>query len=681
MKTLKPYYKYIILLVFLIFSFAFASTITFIEAELDITVDKPSFNAGENITLKYVIANKIPVPAVDVSLVFQLTKSDNMYPTYPPHMITGENTVKEIVVKDIHLRPKEIKSGYVNLTLPDNISPGYYRVDGYAKAFRSPMRGIPFIYFAGTNAVVKCKDCRLTSLIKINNSGIIESLYIERQNMTVAGIIGQVGRIEQVVEGNSNPFKELEKIGVKPQTFRVRFIEDVFEKGKFILYAAPKPRTIQPFSIPVINDGPVDLDNVTLQIDIYNWDDTEPESALDYLKDPTPVFSKLYGSWGVKKGEMKELTGELTVPFKPSAYTVVLRVFNHGKQLSILRSRIDVYGIGSRIAALMPNSYKYNKNDKIIIRAVVLSPADGISEARGVQLLLKIIDDDTGEVVYEDNSKKFDVPYSTGYWDTKYNFTSPKRLRNFTIHASLFLGDREIDRFDVHMDKIKFPTKLKYVSLKTLRDSFERKRFRPGQDLTVDVTLFDEDDDPIEGVVDIYYVHDNKEDFLAFRSFLDEGTWTKSMKIEENWLDKDITIIAEEVFKKKKNSTKIQVYVPTPTPLPVPTAVQGEVKNNGQAAKPTIVSAPTVTVDIYSHDIDNDGIINDFDLDIDGDGIANEDDKTPRGIPPEYDIDKFTKRSTEAVLPIALLFVIFLIFLVIISFILKRRKKKTIKSI
>ena len=558
----------LITIFFVVFCLSFANSPNFIRGEIDGRMDRTSYAAGDTAIMKVGIMNKDSVPVVDGYLTFMLTRGNDT-PVYPNYII-DENVITEKIVYEINIRPIDTIEVETTFEIPANIPPGEYRMDTFFTTPRNPVSGLPFIYFTPKPMMTRCGEITICPTFNITNDGSWKDLRIDRESMLVAGMPGQTGRVDRMPEEGKTvmPLVVLRESGLDPRTWAWG-IGNVFGVNEWRF--TPKVGTEQPVSFMLENRGPTDCTNVSVTVEAHTWDDTKPESGLTPEIHSRPKTNTTYYLGPIKVGENVWANSTFMLPDLSTAYSILITVKDENEILSIYRSRVDVWGAGSRITSIKPTNYRYESGDVVNITTMILAASDGVN--KGEHLFLSIeINDPKGKVGYIVHPE-MTITADEAFTLETTSIPAPRRLRNFTIHANLRSGPKTIDDVYIHIDKDKFPAKLVSVNVTTIKNGKMTRDFMPGDKMRVNIELIDEDGDPKAGTIDAKLIFssetddEQEEELIAFGRKID-GTFTSNLLVPPSWLGKQITLFVKERETKLSGHTSIFMSEWKPPPKP-----------------------------------------------------------------------------------------------------------------
>jgi len=531
-------------------------------------MDSTSYAAGDTAIMKVGIMNKDIVPIVDGYMTFMLTRGNDT-PTYPNYVI-DENVIAEKVVYEINIRPLETIEIETTFDIPTNIPPGEYRMDSFFTTPRNPVSGLPFIYFTPKPMMSRCGEITICPTFNVTNEGTWKDLRIDRESMFVAGMPGQTGRVDRMPEEGKpvKPLLVLREAALDPRTWAWG-IGNVFGVNEWRF--TPKVGSEQPVSFRLQNRGPTDCTNVSVTVEAHTWDDTKPESGLTPEIRSVPKTNKTFYVGPIAAGENVWANSTFMVPDLSTAYSILITVKDEDEVLSVYRSRVDVWGPGSRITSIKPTNYRYEAGDVVNITSMLLSASDGVN--KGEHLFLSIeINDQKGKVGFSVHPE-MTITADEAFMLVTTSIPTPRRLRNFTIHANLRSGPNRIDDVYIHIDKDKFPAKLISVNVTTVKNGKKTRDFMPGDKMRVNIDLIDEDGDPKAGTIDAKLIFSSEideeqtEELIAFGRKID-GQFTSDLLVPPSWLGKQITLFVKERETKLTGHTSIFTSEWKPPPKP-----------------------------------------------------------------------------------------------------------------
>ncbi len=273
----------------------------FYKSNMYVNLNKTEFAPGETLEANVDIMNSEKFPIAEAYLVFELVQGEEYY--YPSQTSDSDNVFFEENVEGINIAPFDRVSKSFSYNLPEDLAPGNYRLDVYAKTKKTHLVGAPHIF-------------------------------------------GSPKSIIFTVSGGNGRFPEAKFVRTK-----TRFHQFLGPIGPGI--DAGKEIENEVF---VQNDSENALKNLTLFVGLCEWDDTSCDS---YSSKATMKIASL------GPGEEKSVSVQLTAPEMPGAYAIRLELReSDGRLISLYRNRSIVYGGTAKIHQLNVSDYIFNEGDE-----------------------------------------------------------------------------------------------------------------------------------------------------------------------------------------------------------------------------------------------------------------------------------------------------------------------------
>ncbi len=363
----------------LLFSSAFAVKGNFsYDAEMQATIAKKSFSPGETITGKLFFTSMEFFPIPEAYAVIYLVQGNGYY--YTSQQSDVDNIFVEQKVSGINLSPTMRREYDYNIVLPQDLAPGNYRLDFYAKTEKGFITGAPHIF--------------------------------------------------------SSPFSI--QISVSGSNGEFPFAKIIRTKTEFHNFLGPQGPGIEPGkeisnNIFVRNTSSRELKNVKVFVGLCEWDDTAC-SKFD-SQDTAKIDS-------IKAGEEKSARVKLVAPQLPDAYSIRIEVRDENDRLlSLYRNRSIVYGGTAKIHKMYVSDFKYNTGDKGNVK-IMLGPSPDhytFPSFKDFDVKVSIQDLWSNNVIFEKSERVTEInPKAPNpYLEKSFDFTVPNALTNFRVCGSV----------------------------------------------------------------------------------------------------------------------------------------------------------------------------------------------------------------------------------------------------
>jgi hypothetical protein len=303
-------------------------------------------------------------------------------------------------IPGLNIAPHGRATTTFSYAIPDDLKPGDYRMDVYAKTNKTHMVGAPHI-FASPNS--------LNFTVSGRDGSFPEAKFV-RTKTRFHQFLGPVGP-------GINPGEEIEN---------EIFVQNISDR---------------------------DLSDLTLFVGMCEWDDT---SCKSFNSTSTKKISSL------RAGEETEVSVKLTSPQMPDAYAIRLELKDSGgKLLSLYRNRSIVYGGTAKIHQLNVGNYLFRESDNVELSVLIGPSPDHYTFPAFNDFSVKVwVEDirDNNKVVFSE-SKAIDSITSTQLKQESFSFASPLTLDLFKVCAVIEKQGIEHEHYCYVVDASKFPEK------------------------------------------------------------------------------------------------------------------------------------------------------------------------------------------------------------------------------
>lgn len=370
----------------------------FYNASMNTELNKQQFAPGESLEAEITVLNLEDFPIAEAYVVVELVQGKDYY--YPSQTTDRDNVFFEEKILGLNIAPYGKAATTFSYTIPDDLTPGDYRIDVYAKTNKTHLVGAPHI-FASPNSV----------------------------NFTVSG-----------------------RDGSFPEAKFVR------TKTRFHQFLGPIGPGISPGEeieneIFVQNTSGRNLSDLTLFVGMCEWDDT---SCKSFNSSATKKISSL------KAGDETKVSVKLTSPQMPDAYAIRLELKDSdGKLLSLYRNRSIVYGGTAKIHQLNVSDYLFGESDNVELSVLIGPSPDHYTFPEFNDFAVRAwVEDirDNNRVVFSE-SKAIDSISGSELKQETFSFASPVALDLFKVCAVIEKQGIEHEHYCYVVDASKFPEK------------------------------------------------------------------------------------------------------------------------------------------------------------------------------------------------------------------------------
>ncbi len=377
--------------------FAAAESNLFYKGSLYLGLEDESLSQGETLKANVTLVSLEEFPIAEAYLVFEVVQGKDYY--YPTQHSDSDNIIWEEKVSGLNLAPNGKTSREFSFNLPENLKPGDYRLDVYAKTKKTQIVGAPHIFASPTSA----------NFTVTGSQGSFPEAKILRTKTMFHQFLGPVGP-------GIGPGEEIEN--------------EVF----------------------LLNESGKSLSNAELFVGLCEWDDTACGKWL------STAAEKL----SLKAGEEKSLNVKLVAPEMPDAYAIRIELRNSsGELLSLYRNRSIVYGPTAKIHQLNVNDYKFEEADEIEL-SMLLGPSPDhykwpVFEAFKIKAWVEDMTDKNKVLVSEE--KTIESISAPEFPMHSFSFQAPKELTLFKVCGLVEKQNQEHEKYCYVVDASKFPEK------------------------------------------------------------------------------------------------------------------------------------------------------------------------------------------------------------------------------
>jgi len=308
---------------------------------VSVKLDSTVLEAGQTLEAEITAINNEGFPLADSHLVVHLVQGNDFY--YPPQAYNKDNVFFEETIPNINLPAKGSKEITFSYNLPENLSPGTYRLDVYFRNKKTFIAGIPHLFAAP-----------VSTKFQVSGQGQFPEAKILRKDTVFEDIPGQLSF---------------------PAEPGAQFEGHIFIK----------------------NTSSDTLSNLKLSVGLCNWDDTRCEQfEPSTTEEIEPVV----------KGEKKEVVVSMTAPTMPSAYVIRMELRDSsGNLLSMFRNRVIVTGETRIIRKIYTDNYYYKAGQDVKLHSYTSPSPDHFTYPvlEGSQLNISVKDLQSNSMVFQDS--------------------------------------------------------------------------------------------------------------------------------------------------------------------------------------------------------------------------------------------------------------------------------------
>ncbi|MAG21912.1 MAG: hypothetical protein CL943_01220 [Candidatus Diapherotrites archaeon] len=364
---------------------ALAQELTY-SGDVQIKLNQNNFQSEEELAAEITVFNNEEFPIADAYVVVEIAKGGEF--SYPSQFASSDNVFFEEKVSGINLAPNSSKKIEFTYELPDNISPGSYRLDVYFKNVRTGIIGYAHIF---TNPE--------SAYFSVLGAGSFPSARIVRDETVFNDVLGPVG-------------------------FPVEADESITGK------------------VFVANDSDSALSDLKLVVSVCEWDDTACEEFVE---------TKEVAVGPLVAGQEKEIAVGLQPLGKTSAYAVRLELLQGNQLLSLYRNRIIVVGPGKRIHKVYLNNFYFKRGETVEINALVGPSPDHFNNPvlAGSSLVLSVKDVESGNSLF---SETIGLEGNGKFVKKSASFTAESELKKIEVCGKVVKGTVQYDEYCFEVD-------------------------------------------------------------------------------------------------------------------------------------------------------------------------------------------------------------------------------------
>jgi hypothetical protein len=352
------------------------STSMFYRGDVIVSLDKESYNAGDELTATITAANMEAFSIVNSAIVVEVVKGEKEH-YYPSQNSDADSIIYEKVIDVLTLAPRSQKKVAFSYKIPSDAKSGDYRIDVYFGNERTPVVGMPAIFVAP-----KSKPFAVTG------TGAFPAAQISRINtkfMDKAGPVGPLVATSGKVSGN----------------------------------------------VVIQSSSGAEIENLKLKVIVCEWDDTLCSGS-------SILFSKEYSINSLLALKSASVPVEFTAPALPEAYAIRLELLDAGgRTLSLYRSRIVTSGETGRIRKLAIDKLNYKKGDSGAVMVQVSASPEGSNTTVSKNAKLSVSIAQGGSTVYSSSYTIPELSDANGIAAKEFGFTADQDLSGFTVCSRL----------------------------------------------------------------------------------------------------------------------------------------------------------------------------------------------------------------------------------------------------
>jgi LPXTG-motif cell wall-anchored protein len=383
------------------------STSIFYKGDVILSLDKESYNAGDELTGTITAANMEDFSIVNSAIVVEVVKGDKEH-YYPSQESDNDSVIYEKVIDVLTLAPKSQKKVTFSYKIPADAKSGDYRVDVYLGNERTPVVGMPAIFVAP-------KSVSFT----VTGTGAFPAAAISRTKTVFMGQAGPLG-----------------------------------------LTVAPSGKVTG--DVVIQSSSPTVLADLKLKVIVCSWDDTMCSGS-------SILFAKEYEIQTLEASKTTNVPVEFTAPTAPDAYAIRLELLDaSGRTLSLYRSRIVTAGETGRVRKLAVDKLNYKKGESGTVSVLVSASPDGSETTVSKNVKLTVSLAQGGSTAYSSSSTIPELSIANGATVNEFAFTADRDLSGFTVCSKLESESGKLfDQYCYTIDAEKAKTGINEVSAET----------------------------------------------------------------------------------------------------------------------------------------------------------------------------------------------------------------------
>lgn len=406
------------------------------------------YKPGNKLKGKIEVSNSENFPLFDAYVYLQLQKGCRE-PIYPSQKSDCDNVFWEKRLSKINLPRKSSKKISFEKDLPDDLSPGIYRLDAYFRTERTPVVGFPHIYSSPKSVS-----------FQVTGEGDFPKAKIIRTETRLKGTEQELG------DWNPN----------QPNLVSTMW---PWVAGPVGILVTPEMEEVK---------GKIKLKNnlnrrqdLKLETVVCTWEDTTCEDPKTYTKQI---------ELGANSEEFKRIS--FPAPEEPNVYSVRFNLLDSdGRLTSVYRNRIIVKGRVARIRKLHVNKSYYRPWTSGKVNVLVGGSPDHYTDPKikNTELEVKVKDVESGKSFLSYEKKIDDLSMKNFLFESNRTFEVSEETKKINVTAKVFSKGGEL--WDQHSILVE-PTRVK----DKVDDVLLTSEYKNG-DLKIKLCTFDKNGYPV----------------------------------------------------------------------------------------------------------------------------------------------------------------------------------------